>query len=124
MSRRFPLRCSPLNKALLTALGMGPRSSLVEVDAAARVQMGWGFSASIPRASVVGVRRDPSRPLNVGVHGWHGRWLVSGAREGIVKVAIEPSARASVCGVPVSLRELRVSLEEPEELIASLAQAP
>jgi hypothetical protein len=40
-------------RVLLTALGMGPRVSIVRVDAdTIEVRMGWAFRARIPRTSV------------------------------------------------------------------------
>ena len=121
MSRRFALRYSPFNKAVLTAFGMGPRHSLVEVeDEDVSVRMGWAFAASIPRTSIVRAGPGPGVRLTAGVHGWRGRWLVNGAGDRIVAIQIEPPARAFVCGVPVSLRELRVSMTEPGELVEAL----
>lgn len=107
---------------LLIATGMPQSRAWVEVDAATvQVRMGWGFAADIPRSSVTDARLFEGRtPLSIGVHGWRGRWLVNGSRTGLVVIDIDPPIRARVCGVPVSLRELIVSVEDPEALVAAL----
>ena len=107
---------------LLVATGMPQSRAWVEVDdATVQVRMGWGFSADIPRTSVSGARLHEGRtPLSIGVHGWRGRWLVNGSRSGLVVIDIDPPTEAKVCGVTVSLRELVVSVDEPEELVAAL----
>ncbi len=110
-------------RPLLTVLGMGPRFSSVDLRPdILSVRMGWWFKADIPRSSIAGV--GPKRGMGlvggIGVHGWGGRWLVNGSVKGIVTIDIEPRARGRVMGVPVKLRTLAVSVEEPEELIAAL----
>ena len=55
-----------------------------------------------------------------GVHGWAGRWLVNGSGKGLVSLELKPEQRARVLGVPVRLRELIVSVEDPAALIRSL----
>jgi hypothetical protein len=83
--------------------------------------MGWGFRATFDRARVSGASPLGKRvPLTRGVHGWAGRWLVNGAGDGILVVALEPAQRAYVMGFPVRLRELRVSVEDPSALAAAL----
>ena len=54
------------------------------------------------------------------MHGWNGRWLVNGSSHGIVRIDLDPAQRAWVVGLPVSLRTLRVSVEDPDALIAAL----
>ena len=56
-----------------------------------------------------------------GAHGWRGEWLVNGSSSGIVRIELEPPGRAKVCGVPVELRVLRVSVEDPAGLRQCLA---
>ena len=107
---------------LLNVTGLPQRRAWVEVDGdEVRVRMSWGFSADIPRSAVRSVRPwSGRRPLSIGVHGWRGRWLVNGSRDGLVVVEIDPPQRARVAGVPVSLRELIVSVEHPDALVAAL----
>ena len=78
---------------LLTLVGMGPRSSGVEVDSdEIRVRMGPAFRLDIPRDSVRSVSRDPALggQATWGVHGLSGRWLVNGSADGLVELAIDP----------------------------------
>ena len=118
--RTFPMRYG-LFRPLLSALGMGPAFSRVDIDGdVLRVRMGWSFSADIPLASVTGARPRTGLVGGIGVHGWRGWWLVNGAARGIVTVDIDPPVRARVLGVPVRLRTLDVSVKSPEELIAAL----
>jgi hypothetical protein len=104
----------------LTLLGVAPRSSYVELAAdRVRVRMAWGFRADVPRPSLRSPRRVPNA-ISIGVHGWRGRWLVNGAAGPLVAVAIDPPAPARVLGFPVRLRELIVSVEDPDAVIAAL----
>jgi hypothetical protein len=106
---------------LLAILGCGPRFSGVSVTAdRLRVRMGWAFRADIPRSSVTAVAEDRGWVGGIGVHGWRGRWLVNGAATGLVAVHVAPPAPARVCFVRVHLRRLRVSVDDPAGLVASL----
>lgn len=55
-----------------------------------------------------------------GAHGWRGRWLVNGSSKGIVVLEIDPVARGRVLGFPVRVRDLALSLEDPEGLCEAL----
>lgn len=118
---RFPIRFSPWWTPLLVICGMPPRSAYLDVSReSVRVRMGIGFRAEFPRASVRGPRRCPNR-LSIGVHGWRGRWLVNGAHGPLVAFALEPPCRAWVSGFPVQLRELAVSVDDPDALVEELS---
>ena len=120
---RYPLRFGAL-KPLLAALGLGPSSSFVDLDnAQMTVKMGWGFRAKVARTSIRAARAYSGIPGGIGVHGFGGRWLVNGSAAGIVTMDIEPIARAYVMGIPVKLRRLSISLDEPERFIAEVAQS-
>jgi hypothetical protein len=109
-------------RPLLSVLGIGPAFSRVTVDGdRLLVRMGWAFRADIPLRSVTGARPYHGFVGGIGVHGWRGRWLVNGAATGLVQVDIDPPTRAYVCGVPIRLRRVRVSMESPEEFLAALA---
>jgi hypothetical protein len=84
------------------------------------VRMGWGFSADIPRASIRSVRRVERAAWSMGAHGWRGRWLVTGARGPIVAIEIDPPVHAHTILIPSGLRELQVSVVDPDALIAAL----
>ncbi|HRE02350.1 MAG TPA: hypothetical protein PLV68_13690 [Ilumatobacteraceae bacterium] len=109
-----------LNKAMIV-LGACRANSWIEVDDdTVTVRMAWWFRARFASASLIGAAPDARRVLCRGVHGWAGRWLVNGSSKNIVRVDVEPPARAYVLGVPVRLRCLRISVEDPQALIAAV----
>jgi hypothetical protein len=59
-------------------------------------------------------------PTRVDPLGWRGRWLVTGARGPIVAIEIDPPVHAHTILIPSGLRELHVSVVDPEALIAAL----
>jgi hypothetical protein len=112
---------------LLTLVGMGPRSSGVEVDSdEIRVRMGSAFRLDIPRGSVRSVSRDPALggQATWGVHGLSGRWLVNGSADGLVELAIEPPCYTGrglgTLFRKVRVKSLTVSLADPDGFIAAL----
>jgi len=108
-------------RPLLSILGLGPAFSRVVVGTVSlSVHMGWGFRAEIPLTAITDARTDDRMVGGIGVHGFRGRWLVNGAASGLVAITIDPPARALVIGVPVKLRFLRVSVEDPDALLAAL----
>jgi hypothetical protein len=118
---RIPIRFGRLGWTL-TMMGCTPSSSYLDVDDdLLRVRMGYAFRADVPRPSVRSAERAPDSPLSIGVHGWRGRWIVNGAASPMVAISVNPQARARVLGFPVKLRELRVSVDDPEALITALA---
>jgi hypothetical protein len=120
---RFPIRFSPGNAVLFRGLLIPPSASYVELDdETVHVRLAWAFSARIPRRLVAsaGPGKRPTIPLTAGAHGWNGRWLVNGAPDGIVAVELSERVRAFVAGVPVRLRLLAVSLEDPDGFLAAL----
>ncbi len=111
-------------KPLFVPMGLGPRHTRVTIDdGALRVRLGWGFRASIPLSSVRGAEPDVGRVSGWGAHGWNGVWLVNGSSSGMVRVEIDPPARGWVSGIPLRLRALRLSLEEPEAFLSALRDA-
>jgi len=121
MVTRFPIRFDSWYGVLSSALLLPPSSSYVEVgDGQAVARMGWGFRAKFPVAAVVRTLRLERRPISRGVHGWDGRWLVNGSGEGIVVIDLDPVQAARVLGVPVRLRQLMVSVADPDGLRAAL----
>jgi len=120
---RFPIRFSSPNGILFKGLLILPSASYVELaDDTVGVRLGWAFSARVPRRLVAaaGPGRRPRIPLTAGAHGWAGRWLVNGSPDGIVKVDLAEPVRAYVAGFPIRLRELAVSLEDPEGFLGAL----
>jgi hypothetical protein len=117
---RFPIRFGRLGWPVRVT-GLTPTRSYLEIeDERLRVRMGYAFRADVPLVSVRSAERAPDSPLSIGVHGWRGRWIVNGAASPMVAISIDPPARARMLGLPVSLRELRVSIDDPEALVAAL----
>ena len=117
-SVRFAIGYAAPLRALLTALAMGPRVSVVRVDAdRIEVRTGWAFRARIPRTSIHDVRRSHMPALCWGVHGWAGHWLVNGTSRGLVRMTVRPPATARVCGLRVRLTDLAVSLRHPDRFL-------
>lgn len=106
---------------LATTLGVGPQRSVVRVaNGSLHVSMGWGFRADVPLSAITAAKHYTGRVTAWGAHGWRGRWLVNGSSSGLVTITIEPATTAKVMGVPVTLRELCVSVTDPDALIAAL----
>jgi hypothetical protein len=121
---RFPIRFESWYRPLSTLFGLPPSSAYVEVgDRDVAVRMGWAFSARFPRSAVASTSPLNRRPLSRGVHGFAGRWLVNGSGRGIIAMSLRPPQRAYVCGVPIRLRELFVSVNDPQAAAAALRPA-
>ena len=119
---RFDFRYDRWCGWLLGLLGMGRRYSHVTVgDDDIRVVMGWAFRVTIPRSAIGPARTSTGFVLGWGVHGWRGRWLVNGSSKGRVKFAIDPATPSRVVGFPGRLRELEVSLVDPEGFLRAIA---
>ncbi len=118
---RFPILFTGLNKAMV-GLGLLPGQCWVEVDEdEVAVRMGWAFRATIPRSSIWAVELTDRRVFAWGVHGWQGQWLVNGSSRNLVAIEIDPVARARVLGVPTRVLQLRVSVVDPDGLVAALS---
>jgi hypothetical protein len=118
---RFPIRFTGANHAM-RILGLTRGGSWVDVgDGVLRARMGWAFSLETPLESVLRAQHDDRRVWSWGVHGWRGKWLVNGSSSGLVRIDLEPGAHARTGPVPITVRELTVSVEDPEGLIAALA---
>jgi len=117
---RFPIRFTGANRAMVL-LGIVPEQCRVEVDdGELRVRLGWAFRLDAPRARVRSVALDADRVRGWGAHGWRGRWLVNGSSLGLVRVEFSQAVRARTTGFPVLVERLRVSVEDPDGLLAAL----
>jgi len=118
---RFPISFDRVSRLLFSALLLSPSGAYIEVGPIEiSVRMGWAFRAVFPRAAVESASESRINPLSRGVHGFAGQWLVNGAGQGIVNIALAPSQRAYVVGFPIKLRQLMVSVAEPAALTRSL----
>jgi hypothetical protein len=84
--------------------------------------MGWAFRARLDRRAITSVRPwGARRVLGWGAHGWGHRWLVNGSSRGIVVIDLDPMQRGHTAGFPLRLRQVCVSVDDPDGLIAVLA---
>ena len=86
------------------------------------VRMGWAFQARIPRNRLVRawVGSD-AWFFGIGVHtNLRGRWVVNGSPDRIVSLEVDPPAPGRALGVPVRVRRLDVSLEDPQGFLNAL----
>jgi hypothetical protein len=120
---RFPIRFSSGNGFVFRGLLIPPSSAYLDLgDDMIHVRLGWAFRARIPRRLVAtsGPGEPPQIRLTAGAHGWGGKWLVNGAPDGIVKLELSERTRAFVSGFPIRLKELSVSLEDPDKFLVAL----
>ena len=119
---RFSIRFDSWYRTLSSLLLLSPSRSYVEIaDGQVHVRMAWAFRASFPCSSLVRVAVSDHRPTSRGVHGMDGRWLVNGSGSDIVAMDLNPIGRGYVMGFQVRLRQLLVSVEDPEGLVRLLA---
>jgi hypothetical protein len=119
--RRFDFSFNPFTRVLMTLLLSGPGLCRAELSGdRLRVRMGlggWAFACSVRRDSIVDARPVRGPVLAWGAHGWRGRWLVNGSSRGLVQLTIEPAGRGRCLFVPVKLRQLTLSLDDPSGFI-------
>jgi hypothetical protein len=119
---RIPIRYSRGNGIILRLMGLPARSAYVELDGTlVRVRLGWAFHASFNRNRIESAERTPDVLMTAGAHGWRGRWLVNGASGPIVTIRLRDPASAFALGFPTRLREIAVSVADPDALIAALS---
>ena len=120
MTTRIPIRFGRLG-LLLQALGMPRRATYLELDEATLgVRGGIWFRATVPRDAIRAVEPGPDRPWSIGVHGWRGSWIVNGAASPMARITIDPPAPARSVVFRIALRELEVSVDDPDALAQAL----
>jgi hypothetical protein len=97
------------------------RSSVVLRPDRIDVRFGWGFIGSFPRVEVRTAAHRTERVFECGVHGFAQRWVVNGSHRGLVRIVFAAPQPARVGVVPVRVRSLTLSLEEPDSFLAALA---
>lgn len=122
---RFEIARSPVWRWLLAGLGATERRSVVEVDDEA-VDVTFGFfHQRIPfselKGASVAMRTVPWYLYGIG---WRtnlagGVGLIGAARD-IVKLELAKPRRVSIAGLPVTCRELYISMQEPDAFVAAL----
>jgi hypothetical protein len=113
---RVPIKYGRLSW-LLTLVGVPRGAAFLDWgDDEVVVRMGWAFRCRIPRTEIGAVTRR-ARVVSVGAHGWRGRWLVNGAQEPIVELMLRAPVRAHVAGVPIRLRALLLSVDDPDAFL-------
>lgn len=120
--QHFPIRFGYL-RSLFSLLGCGPsRSEVVLEHGELLVRMGWMFSMRMPVDSVRRAKHGEARWwLGIGVHGLFGLWQINGALGSVVTLELEPPVRAKLLSVvPVKVRRLHVSVEDPDAVIAAV----
>jgi hypothetical protein len=117
----FTLRYGALSRFALKLVGSGPEHSGIAVsDADLAIKMGRSFDGRAPRTSVVSARALTDTVISRGVHGWRGDWLVNGDGSGLVELRFEPPMRGHVLLFPVRVRRLRISVDDPDGLVAAV----
>ncbi|WP_197084893.1 hypothetical protein [Saccharothrix sp. ST-888] len=117
----FPIRYDSWFVPLATAFGLGRRRAGVRIgEGVVTVRLGWAFRARIPLNTIRSAGPDSGGVTGWGVHGFGGHWLVNGSAKGLVRLELDPPVRAYAVQVPVRLRELRLSLDQPDVFLAAL----
>ncbi len=123
---KFQISFNRFMRVVMTPILAGPRHCHVVLTAdRLKVKMGmggWAFSAAVPRSSVVDAKRASGPVFGWGAHGWRGQWLINGSSQGLVRVSIDPAGRGRCLIVPVKVKRLTLSLEEPDQFIAGLGE--
>ncbi len=81
---------------------------------------GWTFSADVPRSSITAIDQVSGPVWAWGAHGWKGRWLVNGSSDGLVRLTLQPPVRGRTLGIPLRVRELTLSLADPDGFVRTL----
>lgn len=124
MAKRYPMLLSPGWKPLLALFGGTPGRSFVELDEQTlRAKFGWLFHHSFPLADIAGASQR-RWPLLYGL-GWRtnlvGRIGLIGSYSNVVEIQFRTRHRVRLLGLPLSCRQLAVSLKDPQGFLEALA---
>ena len=124
-SEEFAFSYNQFMSVLMLPFFAGPRHSSISVnDDVVMVRMGvagWTFAADLPRLSITEVSCVDGPVMAWGAHGWRGRWLVNGSSRGLVRLTIADGARGRVLGFPIRVRELTLSLADPDAFVRAVS---
>lgn len=119
----FKISYNKMMKALTAPLGMGARFSGVTVEGGTvRARMGPYFSTEFDLSQIRSAERIDRIHWwwGQGVHSWRGTSVVNGSNRGLVRVELDPPARARA-PFDAKLEVLIVSLEEPDQFLEALS---
>jgi hypothetical protein len=116
----FPIACDRSGRAMAIVGAMPSRWRVTITDDAFEVDAQWWFRMTAPRSAIASVTVEPARTISRGVHGWRGRWLVNGAGRPLVIVRFDVVQRGHSMAIPITVRELTLSISEPESFVAEL----
>jgi hypothetical protein len=103
----------------------GRRARIEVSDHDFYVHFGRGFESRFPLSSVRQIGPIPPEWVGMtrGVHGGRGAWLVNGSNRGLVRLILDPPALAKTSMITVDVRELRLSVEDPDGLMERVRAA-
>ena len=114
-ARRFAILFDRWYAILSRCIFISPSASWLEVEGnTVTIEMGWAFHCTIAREAICRVKQENLKPLSRGVHGFAGQWLINGSAHNILAITLSPPQQGYVCGFPVRLKKLWLSLEEPD----------
>ena len=122
---RFLMSLSPTWRWLLALLGATTERSYVDVGADGLEVRFGSFLQRIPFREVIGamvyIRTAPWYAYSIG---WRtnlrGGVALIGAPKNLVKLELRTARRVSLMGIPTTMRELYVSLEDPDAFVQAV----
>ena len=122
-ARVFPFRFGGAMRGLATLFG-GRHATVTVTDDALAVRDGVMFTINVPLTAVRAAARTPSAWWwGIGAHGWKRRWVVNGSSRDLVLLTLDPEQRGRTLGIPVRVRELVLSVEDPDGFMAAVGTA-
>jgi hypothetical protein len=119
----FPFRFSSPMRVLATLFG-GREAHATVTAADLVVRYGVMYRIDVPLSAVrSATRTERSWWWGIGAHGWKRRWVVNGSSRDLVLLTLEPEQRGWTLGIPVRVRELVLSVLDPDAFIAAVGTA-
>lgn len=121
---RYTISRSPWLRPLLILFTATESRSWVEIEETGiRAQYGW-YRIFVPHESITSVHRA-NWPWYAGI-GWRTnlRSVIGliGSYEGVVEIAIDPPQRTRLIGIGLGMKQLIISLEDPEGFLDEIAK--
>jgi hypothetical protein len=121
----FAMRYDRWYRPLATALGMGPKRTVIRVDGETlHVKHGWAFRLDIPLSDIASASKPSMRPLSWGVHSGGDMWMVNASRDGLVELKLAKPVTSKSVKLQSSswgeVRTLYLSLEDPDGFVAAV----